>query len=76
MTDYHTALEVILKRGTVVIFRGCWTSCITLLHNGVAIGHKGCVHLGCICPIPRPHIIPRGLRVLGHVVRATVCEGA
>ena len=31
---------------------------------------------GMHLPRPRPHIIPRGLRVLGHMVPAAVCEGA
>ena len=42
MTDCHIALEVLLKWGTVVLFRVCWKSCITLLVDGVAIPHKGC----------------------------------
>ena len=31
MTDCHIALEVLLKWGTVVLFRVCWKSCITLM---------------------------------------------
>ena len=42
MTDCHIALEVPMKWGTVVLFRVCWKSCITLLVDGVAIPHKGC----------------------------------
>ena len=41
MTDCHIALEVLLKWGTVVLFRVCWKSCITLVVDGVAIPYKG-----------------------------------
>ena len=42
MTDCHIALEGLLKWGTIVLFRVCWKSCITLVVDGVAIPHKGC----------------------------------